>query len=97
MMSFLVSNLPKFSTHIDFVGQAKAERTYQVVLVIAGVIGFVVGYSMQQFSITIYTTLAGFLLACMLVLPPWPFLRRHPVACTLSQMQVVYRCKKRKE
>uniref|UniRef100_A0A914BWW2 Signal peptidase complex subunit 1 n=1 Tax=Acrobeloides nanus TaxID=290746 RepID=A0A914BWW2_9BILA len=82
-MDGVIQSLPPwmrpFSTHIDFVGQQKAERIFQVILVVHGIIGFIAGFVTQQLSVSMYTIGFGFLLSCLIVLPPWPFFRRHPL------------------
>ncbi|KAK2176183.1 hypothetical protein NP493_677g02099 [Ridgeia piscesae] len=67
-----IRNLP---THMDFDGQKRAERTFQVIIILFAVVGFVWGYICQQFSQTMYILCAGFLLSCVLTLPPWPIYR----------------------
>ncbi len=69
-----------WSTHMDFSGQKSAERLFQCLIVILGVVGFGIGYTTQQLSHAVYTLGVGFALSCLLVLPPWPFLfRKHPL------------------
>ncbi|CAD5115960.1 DgyrCDS4890 [Dimorphilus gyrociliatus] len=72
---FVISLLPER----DFDGQRRAERLFQVILVLFGVVGFIWGYICQQFSQTVYILIAGFVLSCILTLPPWPLYRRKPV------------------
>ncbi|KJH52991.1 hypothetical protein DICVIV_00860 [Dictyocaulus viviparus] len=80
IIQMLPEPLRRFSTHIDFPGQKAAERTFQVVIVLAGIIGFLVGYSTQQLSHAIYIVLSGAALSALIVLPPWPFLfRKNPI------------------
>ncbi|KAI0219944.1 Signal peptidase complex subunit 1 [Lamellibrachia satsuma] len=67
-----IRNLP---THMDFDGQRRAERTFQVIIILFAVVGFIWGYICQQFSQTMYILCAGFLLSCVLTLPPWPIYR----------------------
>ena len=43
----------------DFRGQKMAERLFQLIVGFFGVIGFIAGYLMQQFSMTIYSVLFG--------------------------------------
>lgn len=53
---------------------------FQVIIVLAGIIGFLVGFATQQLSHAIYTVLAGAALSALIVLPPWPFLfRKNPI------------------
>uniref|UniRef100_A0A915DHQ4 Signal peptidase complex subunit 1 n=1 Tax=Ditylenchus dipsaci TaxID=166011 RepID=A0A915DHQ4_9BILA len=67
----------KYSTYIDFEGQRKAERIFQVILVVHGIVGFIAGYATQQLSVTMYSIGVGFILSCLFVLPPWPMFRRN--------------------
>ncbi|PIO57002.1 hypothetical protein TELCIR_21596 [Teladorsagia circumcincta] len=83
-MDGIIQMLPEplrlFSTHIDFTGQKAAERTFQVIIVLAGIIGFGIGFATQQLSHAIYTVLAGAALSALIILPPWPFLfRKNPI------------------
>ncbi|KHN77854.1 putative signal peptidase complex subunit 1 [Toxocara canis] len=79
IIQMLPPSLRKFSTYIDFVGQRKAERIFQVILVTSAVVGFCIGYVTQQLSHSVYTLGFGFALSCLLILPPWPYLRRNPI------------------
>jgi signal peptidase complex subunit 1 len=47
----------------------------QVVLVVSGIIGFFVGYFTQTLSYSVYTVIGGFVLACLITLPPWSYFR----------------------
>ncbi|VDN01137.1 unnamed protein product [Thelazia callipaeda] len=78
-IQMLPASMRKFSTYVDFVGQRKAERIFQVILVITAVIGFIIGHITQQLSHAVYTLCFGFLLSCILVVPPWPYLRQNPI------------------
>ncbi|CAF0787190.1 unnamed protein product [Rotaria sp. Silwood1] len=68
-----------FYTHMDFCGQKMAERLFQVIISLFGIIGFIIGYMMQQFSMTIYSVLLGTFVAVLLTLPPWPIYRNNPI------------------
>ncbi|KAK3104383.1 hypothetical protein FSP39_000674, partial [Pinctada imbricata] len=63
----------------DFDGQYRAERMFQVIILLFGIVGFIWGYICEQFSQTVYILLAGFTLSCVLTLPPWPMFRRKPL------------------
>ncbi|CAB3408937.1 unnamed protein product [Caenorhabditis bovis] len=83
-MDGLIAMLPKpiqaLSTHHDFHGQKIAERIYQVVMTIAGFIGFIIGYKNQQLSHAIFFVIGAAVLTALIILPPWPFLfRKHPI------------------
>nr|AAY66916.1 microsomal signal peptidase 12 kDa subunit-like [Ixodes scapularis] len=71
--------LKSLPTHMDFEGQKRAEKIFQTVIVIFAVLGLAWGYAVQQFSYTVLTLGAGFVLSCLLTLPPWPVYRRHPL------------------
>ncbi|KAF8786559.1 signal peptidase complex subunit 1-like [Argiope bruennichi] len=71
-----IKNLP---VHMDFDGQRKAERIFQTIILIFAGVGLVVGYIFQQFSFTVYILGIGFLLSCILTLPPWPMYRQKPL------------------
>ncbi|VDM19104.1 unnamed protein product [Wuchereria bancrofti] len=79
LIQMLPPSLRKFSTYIDFVGQRRAERIFQVILVLTAVIGYGIGYVTEQLSYAIYTLCCGFIMSFILVVPPWPYLRRNPV------------------
>ncbi|CAJ0578304.1 unnamed protein product, partial [Mesorhabditis spiculigera] len=82
-MDALIQMLPPFlrkiSTHHDFPGQRLAERVFQVIVVISGIIGFIVGYYTQQLSHSVYIVFIGSAIASLVVLPPWPCFRKQPL------------------
>ncbi|CAN8016233.1 unnamed protein product, partial [Ixodes persulcatus] len=49
----------------DFEGQKRAEKIFQTVIVIFAVLGLAWGYAVQQFSYTVLTLGAGFVLSCL--------------------------------
>ena len=80
MIKVLEDYFKTWSTHMDFVGQKRAERIFQILIVLFGVVGFCIGYTTQQLSHAVYTLGVGFALSCFVILPPWPFLfRLHPL------------------
>jgi len=82
-MDFLYKFVPKrlqnISAYMDFDGQRKAEKIFQITIGLFAAVGFAWGYTCQQFSQTVYILLAGFVLSCVLTLPPWPMYRRKPL------------------
>ncbi|XP_033642329.1 signal peptidase complex subunit 1-like [Asterias rubens] len=66
-------------THMDYKGQKLAEQLFQGIILLFAVVGFVWGYVCEQFVQTIYILGAGFILSCILTLPPWSIYRRSPV------------------
>ncbi|CAK9298285.1 unnamed protein product [Gordionus sp. m RMFG-2023] len=65
--------------HMDYEGQLLAEKIYQSIISIFGVLGFVLGYYTQMFSYTVYLLGIGILISSLLVVPPWPIYRRKPL------------------
>ncbi|KAG8181620.1 hypothetical protein JTE90_015265 [Oedothorax gibbosus] len=78
-MSGLIKKIKDLPVHMDFDGQKKAERIFQTILFVFAGTGLLIGYYFQQFSYTVYILGAGFLLSCLLTLPPWPMFRRKPL------------------
>ncbi|XP_046562394.1 signal peptidase complex subunit 1-like [Haliotis rubra] len=78
-MSLVPESIKSLPVYMDFDGQRRAEKTFQIIIVLFGAVGFVWGYICQQFSQTMYILLAGFALSCLLTLPPWPMYRRKPL------------------
>ncbi|KAF5293078.1 hypothetical protein FQR65_LT11070 [Abscondita terminalis] len=66
-------------THMDYDGQAKAEKYSRVIVSLFGAVGLIWGYIIQQFSQTVYILAAGFLLASIITIPPWPIYRKRPL------------------
>ncbi|KAI0016935.1 microsomal signal peptidase 12kDa subunit [Xylariomycetidae sp. FL0641] len=64
---------------IDFEGQKLAEVMATILLSAVGAIAFVVGYFLQDIALALKVGLAGTALTFLLVVPPWPFFKRHPV------------------
>ncbi|KAL3093102.1 hypothetical protein niasHT_022552 [Heterodera trifolii] len=78
-MEYLPSWIRNLNSFIDYEGQRKSERFFQVILIVHGVLGFFAGYLTQQLSVTMYSVGVGFLISCLIVLPPWPFYRQNPL------------------
>uniref|UniRef100_A0A6M2DNW1 Signal peptidase complex subunit 1 n=1 Tax=Xenopsylla cheopis TaxID=163159 RepID=A0A6M2DNW1_XENCH len=74
-MDFITS----IPTHMDYEGQARAEKLSRIIITFFGVIGLIYGYVIQQFSMTVYILGAGFLVAILLTVPAWPFYRLKPL------------------
>lgn len=64
---------------MDFDGQKKAERYFQVIIILFAAVGFVWGYFTQLFSQTLYILFAGVAVSSLLTLVPWSMYRSHPL------------------
>lgn len=60
----------------DFEGQARAEKISRSIITVFGFVGLVFGAFIQQFSQTIYILAAGFALALIITIPPYPLYRK---------------------
>ncbi|XP_077458240.1 signal peptidase complex subunit 1 [Stigmatopora argus] len=76
MLSFFKS----IPTHMDYKGQKLAEQIFQGIILTSAVIGFFYGLIIEQFGWTVYIVLAGFIVSCIMTLPPWPMFRRNPLS-----------------
>ncbi|KAF2351073.1 Microsomal signal peptidase 12kDa subunit [Trinorchestia longiramus] len=67
------------SDYMDYEGQRLAERIFQVIIVLFGSVGWLYGYYVQDFKMTVMALGAGFALAFLVTIPPWPLYRRSPL------------------
>ncbi|KAM5371361.1 hypothetical protein ACJZ2D_007960 [Fusarium nematophilum] len=63
----------------DFEGQKLSELLATFLLAVSGLLSFVVGYILQDIKLAVYVGLGGTALTFLLVVPPWPFYKKHPV------------------
>ncbi|CAG7825031.1 unnamed protein product [Allacma fusca] len=66
--------------HMDYDGQARAEKLSRIIILLFGAVGFIWGYIIQQFSETVRILGAGFVLAAILTIPPWPMYMKKALA-----------------
>ncbi|XP_017753479.1 PREDICTED: signal peptidase complex subunit 1-like [Eufriesea mexicana] len=95
-MSSWVKYIKSISTHVDYEGQGRAEKLSRVIITLFGIVGLIWGYVIQQFSQTLYILGAGFMLAAVITLPPWPMFRRNPLDWQKPQSEVTVKQKKKK-
>ncbi|RIA89237.1 microsomal signal peptidase 12 kDa subunit-domain-containing protein [Glomus cerebriforme] len=68
-----------FEWKIDFEGQKRAELISQVGIILFAVIGFVVGFLLQNLLLTFQIFGGGIFITALIVLPPWSFYNQHPI------------------
>ncbi|XP_031828198.1 signal peptidase complex subunit Spase12 [Nomia melanderi] len=95
-MSSWIQYIKSLPMHMDYDGQARAENLSRVIITLFGVVGLIWGYLIQQFSQTIYILGAGFLMAAIITLPPWPMYRRKPLDWQKPQSDVNTKSKRKK-
>ncbi|XP_031710605.1 signal peptidase complex subunit 1 [Anarrhichthys ocellatus] len=76
----MLSIFKSIPSHMDYKGQKLAEQIFQGIILISAAIGFVYGLIVEQFGWTVYIVLAGFVVSCVLTLPPWPMYRKNPLS-----------------
>ncbi|KAK1691151.1 microsomal signal peptidase 12 kDa subunit [Colletotrichum godetiae] len=64
---------------IDFEGQKLADLLATLLLSASGVLAFIIGFILQDIKLAVYVGLGGTVLTFLLVVPPWPFFKQHPV------------------
>jgi signal peptidase complex subunit 1 len=64
---------------MDFVGQKEAEFLFQVILVFAGAVSFIVGYLKQDLMMTVYILASATIVCFLLFVPPCSLFNKNPV------------------
>lgn len=64
---------------MDLHGQQLAEWLMVRILIAFAAVSFVVGYATASFATMVQINAAGLALTALLVLPDWPFYKKHPL------------------
>ncbi|KAJ0252401.1 Uncharacterized protein HA466_0131950 [Hirschfeldia incana] len=64
---------------MDWQGQKLAEQLMQILLLIAAVVAFVVGYTTASFRTMMLIYAGGVGVTTLITVPNWPFFNRHPL------------------
>uniref|UniRef100_A0A7S3BMF8 Signal peptidase complex subunit 1 n=1 Tax=Haptolina ericina TaxID=156174 RepID=A0A7S3BMF8_9EUKA len=82
---------------MDFKGQLHCERTFQILVVLFGIIGFIAGYIQQEFRITFLFLSTGGGISAVICLPDWPWWNRHPLDWVPAPEEEEVEVKKKKK
>ena len=76
---YLSSHASNPKTHEqDFQGQKLSELMYQVIILLAAVVSFVIGYATSSFRTMMLIYGGGVVLAFVIAVPDWPYFNQHP-------------------
>ncbi|VVB09816.1 unnamed protein product [Arabis nemorensis] len=64
---------------MDWQGQKLAEQLMQILLLIAAIVAFVVGYVTASFRTMMLIYAGGVVLTTLVTVPNWPFFNRNPL------------------
>ncbi|OAA57876.1 Microsomal signal peptidase 12kDa subunit [Niveomyces insectorum RCEF 264] len=64
---------------IDFEGQRLCDWLATVLLSSVGALSFIIGCILQDIKLAVYIALGGSALVSLIIIPPWPFFKKHPV------------------
>ncbi|CAH8273914.1 unnamed protein product [Arabidopsis lyrata] len=64
---------------MDWQGQKLAEQLMQILLLIAAVVAFVVGYATASFRTMMLIYAGGVVVTTLITIPNWPCFNRHPL------------------
>ncbi|CAL1535526.1 unnamed protein product [Lymnaea stagnalis] len=79
ILPLVPDSIKSIPVHMDFDGQKRAERYFQVIIIVFAVVGFIWGYITQLFSQTLYILFAGVIVSSILTLIPWGMYRKKPL------------------
>ncbi|KAF9102780.1 hypothetical protein BGX27_010857 [Mortierella sp. AM989] len=84
-----------FEYHIDFQGQSLAEQITQGVISAFGVVGFLIGFALQDIRVSLFIFAAGIVLTALLVIPAWPYLKKNPIRWLSSRAKIAAELKQK--
>ena len=64
---------------VDFEGQEFVETFTVSVVSSTSLVGFILGYLLQDYDLMRNVIFAGILVSVVVALPSWPFLKRNPI------------------
>mmetsp|Transcript_64475 Transcript_64475/g.203638 ORF Transcript_64475/g.203638 Transcript_64475/m.203638 type:complete len:86 (-) Transcript_64475:58-315(-) len=64
---------------MDFKGQMLSEQLCMYTIILFGIIGFLAGYIMASFKITMIIYTAGVILAFVISVPDWRYFNQNPL------------------
>lgn len=70
---------PNNTTKMDYEGQKLSEILFYYIIILFGVIGWIYGYFLQDFTYVFYSWGVGVGISILLCVPDWPIYNKHPV------------------
>ena len=70
---------PTITTKMDYEGQKLSEILFYYIIILFGVIGWIYGYFLQDFTYVFYSWGVGVGISILLCVPDWPIYNKHPV------------------
>jgi len=64
---------------MDYEGQKLSEILFYYIIILFGVIGWIYGYFLQDFTYVFYSWGVGVGISILLCVPDWPIYNKHPV------------------
>ncbi|KAG0218461.1 microsomal signal peptidase 12 kDa subunit-domain-containing protein [Mortierella sp. GBAus27b] len=83
-----------FEYHIDYHGQRLSDRLNQGIISAFGVIGFLVGFFLQDIFLTLYIFGAGIAVTALVVIPAWPPYNKNQLRWLSSRAKAAEELKK---
>lgn len=69
----------KIDPPIDYTGQFLSEKCLYTIFILGYTLSFVSGLLFNDLIYTLYGSVATFVVALLVIVPSWPFLRKNPV------------------
>ncbi|OAF64433.1 Microsomal signal peptidase subunit [Intoshia linei] len=75
----ILNYLRSIPVHMDYKGQSNAASNINKIIIFTSIIGFVVGFVLQQYLTMLIINMCGMSVAAIVSLVPWPSYRKNPI------------------
>lgn len=65
--------------NMDYQGQKLSENLFYYIILLFGIVGWIYGYILQDFTYVFYSWSVGVGISLVLCVPDWPIYNRHPI------------------